>query len=124
MINLPTSTYLILSIATGRFPVITAIIFGNLVVIQYIVFIFLHVMAAAYSNQIHKCRKRLFHYHAMNNLEISTRNRFKLSLYLTKFSTSKKYGISYASYGLMTFASFFKVCILKISKIFLQIIFI
>ena len=112
--NFPVNTYLLIAILFGQFPLITRLILINLLVIQYFVLIFFHLLAAAYSSRIHCCAKRLFHWSAQASYRyfVTLQNRLKVWLYIEKFNTANRYGITYGPYGLMSFHSFSKVCVL------------
>ena len=99
----------------GKFSPAGAIVFSNFILFQYMVFILLHLLAANYTNKIHHCTKELFHIEGSRpklGFGFTPLTRLRMSLYIDKFNSTKRYGITYGPFGLMSFASFFKVCLL------------
>src|SRR5699024_3378222 len=69
-----------------------------------------HLVAALYTNRIHKCCARLCQISAREKgLQRMLGPQLKLANYIQKFHANKRYGITYMGYGLVTFRSFFKV---------------
>lgn len=108
-LNFPTNTFFTIGLLTGQFSPLTSAVFFNLAVIQYLALVFFHILSAMYSNRIHKCRSRIFHYNATCG-RLNLIEQLKLIVYLEKFNAKEKYGITYASLGMVSFESFFKVC--------------
>lgn len=109
ILNFPQNTYLLMAITMGQFDTFAALIFLNYVLCQYVFIVWFHLLAAMYSERIHRCRKRLFYLSSNKRLHhLTLRGRLRLALYILKFSTCKRYGITYGPYGLMSFKSFAK----------------
>ena len=62
-----------------------------------------------YTSRIHKCAKILMHIYAHGQNVLPLNVKLTASNYIAKFNAKKKYGISYAGFGLISFASFSKV---------------
>lgn len=71
-------------------------------------FFAIHWICAMYSNKIHKSTKQLIHFN-INHKYTSLYDLMKVSHYIYKFNTKKRYGINYQKYGLVTMNAFFKV---------------
>ena len=125
--QLPINTYLITRLMLSQFNIQTSVIFINFISLQYICILFFHILSAMYCHRIHSCSNRLFHINA-NSLNKRDKGKlsasFKIDLYIAKFNTNKKYGISYGPFGLMTFNTFAKVTLEFISQSLCLIIFI
>lgn len=109
-------------IVMGKFDTVTTLVFANFISMQFLAILIFHILAAMYCNKIHVCRKVLFNWAANFNFNVKndiekSKVKRKLSIrvltcidfYLAKFNVNKKYGITYGSFGLMTFSTFFKV---------------
>ena len=114
--NFPINTYLVIGLFLGHFKRIgSKLVFANFIAMQYTLILCFHLIAAAYSNRIHRCAKVLYHFNANQRSDLSfnqkiAKFRIKLVLYAEKFHVSQKYAISYGSFGTVSFNSFFKVC--------------
>lgn len=75
---------------------------------QFITIFGFHLLSTAFTKQIHRDSKRLFHIYVHGQL-YSLHNRLKLANYISKFHIDKPYGITYGKYGLITFNTFFRV---------------
>ena len=116
--TLPINTYLLVLVFMGSFLTSTltrALLMMNILT-QWIVIFGFHLLAARYSSQMHACAKRLL-YFVSSQLKrtrwgptLAGRERIMLALLLEKYHTRKRYGITYGSFGLISFASFAKVC--------------
>ncbi|KAI2796340.1 hypothetical protein BLOT_015894 [Blomia tropicalis] len=120
---LPINSYIMIGITFGYFTQMTAIFFSAFSTFQYMAIVGFHILAALYTNRIHQCVKRLIQIeigrcclHWKRYLRVSSKlpieMHLKVSHYIEKFNVTKRYGITYGSFGLMSFTSFTKFILL------------
>ena len=79
---------------------------------QFIGLFGIHILVVTLNANIHKTSKRMIHL-SIHDRKFFKFSRMKLKVhnYNVAFHTSKKYGITYSSFGLISFSSFAKVSI-------------
>ena len=115
LLVVPINTIVVTAILNGEFAPLAALFHTAIASFEYLVIIAFHLMAAAFSDRIHKCFPRLVYYATRAAAyKLNLRDRIRLALFVQKLNTTKRYGITYGSHGLMSFGSFTKVLLPKI----------
>lgn len=109
----PTSAYQLMVTLMEEVPSFLAVIYINLCVCKWLVAFVLHLAAAQYSSRIHACARPLLSLSAMPHLKrLPLGQKVRLALYVEKFNIKKrKYGLTYAGFGLVSLGSLAKVCL-------------
>ena len=115
--TLPTNVLMILLIILGKIPLIPFIFMLSMLIPQMMCIFGFHLASVMYSNKIHYCGKRLLCLSfvkrrlAIGVVEWSNQIKAKIrvAFYIEKFHTSRKFGITYGSFGLISFSAFVKV---------------
>lgn len=109
IINLtPVCAYISMTVFMGKIsfsllPFSSALFLG-----MFIVIFGLHFLTSQYSVAIHSHSKPLRHLN-VNTKYRSPRDAIKVNHYIAKFSSKKRYGITYLNMGLISYSSFAKV---------------
>lgn len=117
VISFPLNSYLVIAVLTGQLKGLALFVFCNCILGQYIVILGFHLLGAMFSSRIHKCSRGLFHCseNSKNRHQMTLRGRIRMFLYVDKFSTRNRYGITYGPLRLLvTFNSFGKSMILYV----------
>ena len=112
----PVNTYLLMAVTLRLYGPATTVVFGNFVAMQYVAIVFFHLLSAMYTNKIHQCRKALFAADVRFPAKLNLRAHALLMIYIEKFNTKKKYGLTYGCFGLISFASFAKVSLIILHR--------
>lgn len=110
LLNTPINAYLIMSMFVKEMSTLTKLFVIVAVLYQFTYIIGLHLLAMNYSKEIHRSSKLLLNTNVLlvqNSLD--RRNRILISLYIFKIHVKLKYGITYGSICLVTFATFLRV---------------
>ena len=77
---------------------------------QFLGIFILHILVVNTNGKLFRPVKRIIHL-SLHDRKLAkfSRTKMKIHNYIMAFHTKKKYGISYASFGLITMASFVKV---------------
>ena len=78
---------------------------------QFLHIILFHLICSSLTTKIHQNSKRLIHFKTNYKFK-SFHSEWKLMLYIEKFHTKKRYGLSYHNLGLISMHSFLKVSLL------------
>lgn len=121
VLNVPINLYTVVGFMLNIYNKVSLIFLTNIVIYQYNAIFGFHLFASIYTERIHRCSRRLTHLY-VNDWPHSqykgtkmidsyvTINRLKLSNYIEKFHTEKRYGFTYGPFGLITYKTFAKVC--------------
>ncbi|KAI2799945.1 hypothetical protein BLOT_012156 [Blomia tropicalis] len=114
VVNGPISCMLMASLLNNNFDSMVFFTFNLIFAIQQLPCLFgVHVLIVTLNANLHRPVKRMIHL-SIHDRKLAKMSTLKLKIhnYNAAFHTKKKYGISYASFGLITMSSFLKYLLL------------
>ncbi|KAI2804968.1 hypothetical protein BLOT_003957 [Blomia tropicalis] len=114
IVNGPISCMLMAALLNNNFDSMVFFTFNLIYAIQQLPCLFgVHVLIVTLNANLHRPVKRMIHL-SIHDRKLVKMSRLKLKIhnYNVAFHTKKKYGISYASFGLITMSSFLKYILL------------
>ena len=111
IVNGPISCVFMAALLNSKMNSMVSFTFNLIYAIHQLVGIFgVHVLIVTLNANLHRPVKRTIHL-SIHDRKLAKMSRLKLKIhnYNAAFHTKKKYGISYASFGLITMSSFLKV---------------
>lgn len=118
----PFSAYLFILLLCFDQSFLVAVHHTSILLYGWMIILAIHLLAAQYTNRIHECAKPLLRLSAhlqsahrkdkKAKLHLSVRVRLNLAFYVEKFHCKdRRYGFTFAIFGLISLSSFFKVCV-------------
>ncbi|KAI2811551.1 hypothetical protein BLOT_002729 [Blomia tropicalis] len=116
IVNGPISCMLIAALLNNNINSNISVIFSSLYAFHQFLGIFgIHVLVVTLNANLHRPVKRMIHLFVHDRKLTKISNlKLKIHNYNVAFHTKKKYGITYASFGLITMSSFFKYVLLYV----------
>ena len=110
--HIPISAHVIVMLALGMSPnTRTTVILFAFLIHGFLCSIIIHFVIAKLSGKINTSSKKLHNLMVANAYRVGNfRARIKLGLTIARINTKRRFGITYSPFGLVSMASFTKVC--------------
>ncbi|KAI2804019.1 hypothetical protein BLOT_008160 [Blomia tropicalis] len=118
IVNCPINCVIVVAILNGSINSIISLFITSIYALhQFICIFIIHIFIVNLNSKLYKPVKRVIHLSLYDRkLTKFSRIKMKIHNYIITFHTKKKYGITYASFGLITMPSFFKFIFLYIEE--------
>ena len=113
LLHMPINAYMSIQIASRRYAPVPSFVYANVNAFQYVYIFGFHLLSAMYSTRTHSCSRLLLGWKRLgkrcSKSKWKSTRWWKVAMYIEKFHTVNRYGITYGSFALISYESLFKV---------------